>query len=69
MPLPDMLKIVRKNISRNQHNAMANGIICLKGGSLDNEMSQFRNIAEIQDISLWFEEDWFKEKQVVYVPV
>lgn len=69
MPLPDMLKIVRKNVSRNQHNAMANGIICLKGGSLDNEMSQFRNIAEIQDISLWFEEDWFKEKQVVYVPV
>ena len=69
MPLPDLLKIVRKNISRQQHNAMANGIICLKGGELGNELHPFRRIVEQQDISQWFQEEWFKEKYVVYLPV
>jgi 16S rRNA (guanine527-N7)-methyltransferase len=63
------LKIVRKNISRQQHNAMANGIICLKGGELGNELHPFRRIVEQQDISQWFQEEWFKEKYVVYLPV
>ena len=32
MPLTDLLKIIRKNISSEQHNALPNGLICLKGG-------------------------------------
>ena len=34
MQLPDMFKLMRKNISRRQRNALPNGIITLKGGSL-----------------------------------
>lgn len=69
MPLPDLLKIVRKNISRQQRNALLNGVICLKGGNIEAETSPYRNSIEMQDISQWFEEDWFKEKYVTYVPV
>lgn len=69
MPLPDLLKIVRKNISRQQRNAMLNGVICLKGGNIEAEISPYHNTIEMQDISQWFEEDWFKEKYVTYVPV
>ena len=69
MPLPDLLKIVRKNISRQQHNAIGNGVICLKGGNIEDEIAAYRRSAEIEDISQWFEEEWFKEKFVVYVPV
>ena len=69
MPLPDLLKIVRKNISRQQRNAIANGVICLKGGNIEGEIAAFRRHAEVDDISNWFEEEWFKEKYVVYVPV
>lgn len=69
MPLPDLLKIVRKNISCEQRNAMANGVICLKGGQIEAETAPFRRTVEIDDISRWFEEEWFKEKSVVYVPV
>jgi 16S rRNA (guanine527-N7)-methyltransferase len=69
MPLPDLLKIVRKNIAKEQRNAMANGVICLKGGNLDEELHNFRRVAEVQDISTWFAEEWFKEKYVIYVPV
>lgn len=69
MPLPDMMKIVRKNISKQQINACANGIICLKGGNTDAELQPYRRIAEVEAISNWFEEEWFKEKNVIYVPV
>ena len=34
MPLPDLIKIVRKNISKNNFNLLGNGVICLKGGTI-----------------------------------
>ena len=69
MPLPDLIKIVRKNISNKQQNAILNGIFVLKGGNIDSEIHQFRKTAEVSDISLWFQEEWFKEKYVIYVPL
>ena len=69
MPLPDLVKIVRKNISKTQRNALPNGIICLKGGDLQAETQPFRNIVETTDISTFFAEDWFREKYVIYLPV
>lgn len=68
MPLPDLLKIVKKNISKEQHNALPNGIICLKGGDLQEEMRPFRNLVEISDIGKFFSEEWFKEKNIIYLP-
>lgn len=69
MPLPDLLKIVRKNISKEQRNAIPNGVICLKGGDLQSETQPFRRIVESTELSAYFEEEWFKEKHVIYVPV
>ena len=69
MQLPDLMKITRKNISKKQQNAMINGLICLKGGDMQAETAQFKNIVEITDISTWFEEEWFVGKQLVYVPI
>lgn len=69
MPLPDMVKIVRKNVSKVQRNAMPNGIFCLKGGDLQAETNPFRRIVEITDLSSWFTEEWFKQKHLLYLPV
>lgn len=69
MPLPDLMKIVRKNISKEQKNAMMNGIICLKGGNVESEIQPFHRTAEVTPISTWFEEEWFKEKYLIYVRV
>ena len=69
MPLSDLLKIVRKNIAKEQRNAMPNGVICLKGGDLQAETQPFRKIVESTELSTYFEEEWFKEKHVIYVPV
>ncbi|MBQ9339169.1 MAG: 16S rRNA (guanine(527)-N(7))-methyltransferase RsmG [Paludibacteraceae bacterium] len=69
MPLADLRKLVQKNISRTQRNALPNGIIALKGGELQGEIQRFRNIAETEDISYWFDEEYFKTKKIVYLPV
>ena len=69
MPLPDLVKIVRKNISRTQRNAIPNGIICLKGGDVQSEIQPFRKIAEVSEVNQWFNEEWFKEKHCIYVPL
>ena len=68
MPLPDLVKIVTKNISKKQNNALPNGIICLKGGNLDAELRPYRHLAEVTPVSNWFKEDWFKEKNIIYLP-
>ena len=69
MPLPDLMKIVKKNVGKEQRNSMPNGVICLKGGNVEREMRPFKKIAEATEITNWFDEDWFKEKFVIYVPV
>ena len=69
MPLPDLVKIVRKNISCEQHNALPNGVICLKGGNLQTELQPFHKIVETAQLSEWFSEEWFKEKHCIYLPL
>ena len=69
MPLPDLVKIVWKNISKQQQNALPNGILCLKGGHLEAETNPYRKIVQLTDISTYFAEEWFKEKYVIYLPL
>ena len=69
MPLGDVMKICRKNINREQHNALPNGIICLKGGDLQAEIRPFKNCVDMIDLYDHFKEEFFKGKKVVYVPV
>jgi len=68
MQLPDLMKIVKKNVSSRQQNAMANGVITLKGGDVQAETYPFRKIVEVMDIDNWYEEEWFREKHLIYVP-
>ena len=68
MPLPDLVKIVKKNIAKEQQNALPNGIICLKGGHLDAELQPYRKIVETAELSQWFSDEWFKDKYVIYLP-
>lgn len=69
MPMPDLVKIVRKNISTKQQNSIANGIIVLKGGDLTAELKPYHKIVEVTPISRFFDEEWFKEKDVIYLPM
>lgn len=69
MPLVDLMKCARKNISRQQQNGLPNGIIALKGGELEREMASMRNICTTWNVSDWFAEEYFQTKCVVHVAV
>ncbi|MCQ2112287.1 MAG: 16S rRNA (guanine(527)-N(7))-methyltransferase RsmG [Bacteroidaceae bacterium] len=69
MPLADLMKCIRKNIGTNQHNALPNGIIALKGGELAGEMASMRQLCTTWDLSDYFEEEYFDTKKVVHVAV
>lgn len=69
MPLTDLLKIIRKNIKKEQHNALPNGLICLKGGELQNEVMLVKHQTVMYDLKDYFEEEFFETKKVVYVTI
>lgn len=69
MPLQELHRLSRKNISDTQQNALPNGIICLKGGELQEELKPFRSIVTTVDLSDYFSETFFKTKKVIYLPV
>ncbi|MDE6559748.1 MAG: class I SAM-dependent methyltransferase [Muribaculaceae bacterium] len=68
MPQPELVKLSRKNIAREQQNAIPNGVIALKGGDLCAELRGMKS-SETVDISNYFEEDFFETKKIVYTPI
>lgn len=69
MPLGELVKIIRKNISQEQKNSLPNGLICLKGGELQAEVAPYKKYAEIDDMSNFFSEHFFETKKIVYLPL
>ena len=67
MPLTDLLKIIRKNISPKQQNALPNGLICLKGGELERETMPVKNKTTMWNLKEFFGEEFFETKKLVYV--
>ena len=69
MPLPDLVRLVQKNVSNKQRNAVPNGLVVLKGGDLREELRPFQKRAEITEISSFFRGEWYETKQVIYLPL
>ncbi len=69
MPLCDLLKLIRKNIKKEQINGLPNGLICLKGGELQHEIMPVKNSTVLYELSDYFEEEFFKTKKGVFVQI
>ncbi len=69
MPLGDMVPLVKRFIASEDQNAIPNGLLCLKGGDLSDEVQQFKNQVLIDDLSSYFKEDFFKTKKILYLPL
>lgn len=69
MPMPDMVKLVRRFISPACSNAIPNGLLCLKGGELGNELAPFKKEVLIDNVSSYFKEEFFKSKKIIYLPI
>ncbi len=69
MDLNELIPLVRRLVKRECINAMPNGLICLKGGNLDGELHNVKHRVMVEDLSGYFEEEFFDTKKVVYLPL
>ncbi len=69
MDLSQIVPLVKRLIAKEQHNAIPNGILCLKGGDLTQEVRPFRNEVLIDELKNYFDEPYFKTKKIVYLPL
>lgn len=54
-------------IAKKQMNAIPNGLICLKGGDLTEEMKVVNQYKELYHLKDYFTEEFFETKKLVYV--
>ena len=64
-----LVGLCQDNISKQNSHAIPNGLICLKGGDLNEELKDFRNTAQIIALSDYFKESFFETKYLVYLPM
>ena len=69
MKFPEFVKTTRKNIHTNSVNKIQNGIICLKGGDLTEELAPFAERVKTYDTNVFFDNQFFETKKIVYFPI
>jgi 16S rRNA (guanine527-N7)-methyltransferase len=69
VPMNELERLCRKNIQRVQNNSLPNGILCLKGGDLQEELKPYKQRIEVYNLSDTFKEEFFETKRVVYLPL
>lgn len=68
MPMPELVKLVRKNVHHEQRNSLPNGILTLKGGDIQAEMLPFKKCCEVWSLAQQFTDiEFFETKKVAYV--
>jgi 16S rRNA (guanine527-N7)-methyltransferase len=66
---PGFVRLTIKNIDQSEKKNLKNGIYCLKGGDLSNELIQFKNRAIVWNIKDFFDEPFFETKKIIFLPV
>lgn len=66
-PVPDLLWWMKGKIIKKNFNRLANGLICLKGGDLSEELKTIKNRTLVYNLSDFFEEEFFETKKLVFV--
>ena len=65
--MPAFLKWVKGKFSPINNNKLRNGILYLKGGDLTEEMKPIQQKIKYNDISKYFNYEFFETKKVVYI--
>ncbi len=63
---PKFLNFVKNNIKKENNNDINNGIIYLKGGNFEDEISVYKKKITVFEISNFFENEFFETKKVIY---
>lgn len=68
-PLKELWSWSKPLIKKENKNELKNGLICLKGGDLSKEISESKLRPNVFEIEKFFEEDFFKDKYILHVPI
>jgi 16S rRNA (guanine527-N7)-methyltransferase len=63
------VKLTAKNISEISKNSIVNGILYLKGGSIEEDVEPFAGKVRVWAIKEFFTEPFFETKKIVFLPV
>lgn len=66
--MPAFVHWTKGKIAKEQKHAIKNGILYLKGGDLEEELKDYKNI-QIYNLSDYFTEDFYETKKLVYLPL
>ena len=66
--MPDFVSWTKNKIAKKSKNSFKNGIFYLKGGDLTEELKSYKTV-KVYSINSYFEEDFFKTKKIVYLPL
>lgn len=68
-PLNQLYQWTRQRIKVKSQHELFNGLICLKGGNLEQEIKEVQLNYQCFPISDFIPEEYFEEKYVLYVPL
>lgn len=67
MKLEELIPLIKKNISAQSKNAYPNGLICLKGGNLNDEIKSIKYPLIEISLSDYFDENFYETKKLIFV--
>ncbi len=68
-PMSDLVKWSRGKINSKGNSSIPNGLICLKGGDLTEELKPFGNKLFTENVTAFIPEEFYKEKKIIYLPL
>lgn len=67
-PVEQLVYWMNKLLLDKNKNELANGYLLLKGGELDDELKDYKDMAKVIDLSQYYSEEFFETKKLVYLP-
>lgn len=64
-----LIKWSQRLMEKSSFNDLPNGLICLKGGNISEEIQESPFVPVIEPISRYFKSDYFNEKHLIYLPL
>jgi 16S rRNA (guanine527-N7)-methyltransferase len=66
---PRFVDMVRTKVANQSNNDLPNGILYLKGGDFEEEISPFKQSVTVYNIQNFFSEDFFETKRLIHLPL
>lgn len=60
---------IHQKVKTKSLHELDNGVLCLKGGDLDEELGELKRLHQVFDLSDFFKEEYFQTKKIVHVPI